>query len=126
MSTNVQDGTESILKLAADYVAVTQPVIDSYKRRDAEFAKQAASAASILAHRGIIAQRDVDTLVEKIAAEPVRVFQLIAKLAKLVEPEEMGKTSSESGAPQKIDGFTALVLYDDPTMTKVRTPAVLD
>lgn len=112
---------EKIMQKAAAYIERVQPLLDQHADEDERFTKRASQVAGILVGRGIIAQDEVDTLVQKLASDKSKALDLVAKLAQLVGADGLGKSAGITQPKGRVDGFTALVLTGDPTNTELRS-----
>ena len=117
---------EKIMQKTAAYIEQVQPLLDKHADEDDRFTKRASQIAGILVGRGIIAQDEVDTLLQKLAADKTKALDLVAKLAQLIGADGLGKAAENKQPAGRVDGFTALVLTGDPTNTDLRNPPMVD
>lgn len=89
---------KSILMKSAEYVASTQPLLDKRNEEKAAFVERATKAASVLASRGVLGKRDVNGFVDKVAADPTTVWEVVEKLAGLVGVDTLGEVGREKVA----------------------------
>jgi len=109
---------KTIMQKFASYVGATQPQIDAINGFKEQFSKRAYQTAGVLAERGLIASSDVNQLVDKLASDELKVFDLVEKVARLVESDGFGKTSEVTvPAGVELDAFEKLALYGDPNGT---------
>ena len=96
----------------AEYIGAVQPQLDKLEalRKEAagaasaraRFVKRAAEAVSALAAAGLVSGGDVNTLVGKVSDDPSLAWDLVEKVAKAIEPPDIGGRSEQqaSTAPQ--------------------------
>ena len=113
---------DEALKSATEYVATVQPQLDSQNEFRANFMKRAHEIAGVLANRGIIERHETGTLVDKLAADPLRSLDLVEKVAALVGPDSLGESSTSIKAASdsdydNLDAFEKLALYGDSGAT---------
>jgi hypothetical protein len=99
----------AIIAKSVDYVAQAQPTLEKYADFQSRFQKRAAEVAGVLVDRGIISRADSSALMAKLAEDEVRALDLVARLARLVGPDQLGKAADvkvASGA--KLDPFELL------------------
>jgi hypothetical protein len=118
---------ETLLKQAAAYVATAQPQLDKYAEFKDQFGKRAAQVAGVLVDRGVIPATQSDLLLQKFAADPTKALDMIAQLARLVGPDQLGK-SAAIRVPQgrALGPFEALVMNGDPANTHNDSSAMVD
>lgn len=100
---------EELLKQATDYVAQTQPVIDSFTKANAEFTKQAQRTVGVLVDRGIITSGKEDAFVEKVSKDHTYMLRLCENMAKQLEPNNVGASAIDEDNVPKIAGANASV-----------------
>jgi intergrase/recombinase len=114
MASKEKQNVEVLLKQAADYVAVAQPIVDAHGRLKKEAATRAADSAEVLVDRGIISRSQVDSFIRKVAENPLSVFDVIDNIANNVTAEGLGKEAEERVLNEsKLDAFERLVLEDE-------------
>ena len=103
-----------IIVKSVDYIAVAQPTLEKYADFQSRFEKRAAEVAGVLVDRGIISKSDSGALLQKLAEDEVRALDLVVKLARLVGPDELGKSAEvKIAAGKKLDPFEALCIPQD-------------
>ncbi len=105
-----------ILGATAQYILDTQPRLDSYAKRDAEFSKKAEETVNFLVGRGLLTKADAKTAAEKFAENPSSAFDFVRSLAKRIGPEEMGKAASadvQRAAQPSSDPWVELLRQED-------------
>jgi hypothetical protein len=118
---------EALLQQAAKYVATAQPQLDQYTEFASRFDKRAQQVAGILVDRGIIPAAQSELLLQKFAADRTKALDMIAQLARLVGPDQLGKSASaRTPRRRELDPFEALVLNGDPSMTHTESSSMLD
>lgn len=108
--------TEAILKKTAEYIAVTQPLLDKQNENRSSFLKRANQVAGVLANRGVISRDKIDAFVDKIAADESgnEVWNLVEKLADCLSVDDLGSVSPEKMAEaSELDPFEKLAVYGD-------------
>jgi len=112
----------------AEYISMTQPVIDRKNAQDARFAKRAAQVSGVLVDRGIIQSAKADLFLQKVAEDPVKALDMIAKLAHLVGPDDMGGEAGDvkTASVTVSDPFDRLVLYGDSAATGDRFDGMVE
>ena len=108
-----------ILQKSAAYVAETQPQLDKAAAFNERFMKRAHEVAGVLVDRGIIPAGESNHLVEKLAEDKVLALDLVARLARIVGPDALGKQADDVSTQvgRQVGPFEALCLYDDPSKT---------
>lgn len=96
---------KNILMKSAEYIERTQPLIDRQNEEKAAFVEKATKAAGVLASRGVLGKRDVNGFVDKVAANPASVWEVVEKLASLVGVDAMGEVSHKVAAATDEDPF---------------------
>jgi len=91
---------QQILMKVASYIASTQPIIDKHNEERINFTKRATQTAGVLANRGIIGANQVNTFIDKVAADPTEILGFVEKLASIVSADALGsavQTKAASG-----------------------------
>ena len=89
-----------------EYISAAQPRLDKLaeaQRNDAEFVKRASQTIGMLAGMGIVAKSDVNQVVDKIAEDHTKVFDILEKIASSVSAESIGSKSNEQEMPEAVD-----------------------
>ena len=89
---------KNILEKSAAYIERTQPLLDKQNEEKSAFVQRATKAAGVLASRGVLGQRDVNALVDKVAASPASVWDVVEKLAHMVGADTLGEVGREKVA----------------------------
>jgi hypothetical protein len=121
-----QASAEVLLKQAAAYVAAAQPQLDKYAEFKDQFAKRASQVAGVLVDRGIIPATQSDLLLQKFAADPTKALDMIAQLARLVGPDQLGKSAGSVAPSRPLGPFEALVTYGDSSNTHGVSSSMVD
>lgn len=101
---------DAIIVRSIDYMAAAQPTLEKYADFQSRFQKRAAEVTGVLVDRGIISKADSSALLLKLAEDEVRALDLVARLARLIGPDELGKASDvKVAANKKPDPFEALM-----------------
>lgn len=111
----------------AEYIETVQPALDKQAAAAVRFEKRATEVTGVLVDRGIISPAQSAVLVQKLAADNTQALELVARLARMVGPDKLGKqadVSVSNGTP--LDAFEALALYGDPTKTHSESPLSVD
>jgi len=111
------DAIQKTLEKAAEYIGMTQPLLDQHNVNRIQFIKKARQTAGVLANKGLIAPDKVDAFVEKVAADESgrEVWGLVEKLANAVQSDSFGRGAMEkfSAMGKQLDPFEKLVLLGD-------------
>ena len=114
---------DQALKAATDYVAAVQPELDRFHLFQDDFLKRAHQIAGALAQHGIIESHETTALVDKLAENPLRALDLVEKVAKLVQPDSLGKAAEDVKLQQaqmaQLDPFEKLALFGDSQAVQV-------
>lgn len=114
-----QKTAEAIIAQSLDYMSAAQPTLEKYADFQSRFQKRAAEVAGVLVDRGIISKSDSGALLQKLAEDEVRALDLVARLARLVGPDELGKSADvKIAAGRRLDPFEALVQNGDSRNTQ--------
>ena len=115
------------LQKIANYIAVTQPLLDKADENRTLYIKRAHQVAGVLANRGIIAHDVINEFVDKIAADETgnEAWNIIEKLAEALPANDLGKQAEIAASGTKLDAFEKLALYGD-ARADVRSPGVID
>jgi len=85
-----------ILRKTAAYVEMTQPLIDTHNEQRAVFVKKATAAAQKLVRAGLLEKVAIDKFVERAAAQPESVWEVVEKLTSITGGvDSLGSVSSE-------------------------------
>ena len=105
---------DNILQKTAEYIELTQSVIDRQNEKRNTFLKRAGEASEKLVEHGLIRKDQRETLINKLAADESEVWGLVEKLASSVLVDGLGKASSiEVADHSNLDAFERLALYGD-------------
>jgi hypothetical protein len=100
------EDTDKILKQAADYVAITQPLIDKQAAAQDLFVKQAQKTVAILVNRGIVPEAKQSALLDKFASDHAYALVMMEKMAAAMGTENLGGPSAiTKQAEDKVDPF---------------------
>jgi len=91
---------KTLLVKTAEYVERTQPLLDQRNVERKDFVEKATKAASVLASRGVLGKNAVAGFVDKVAASPATVWDVVEKLATLVGVDTMGEVGREKVASE--------------------------
>ena len=94
---------DTLAEKVAEYIGVVQPRLErldalekSAKEASASkagFVKRATEAIQSLSENGLVSKNDVNKLVEKIAEDPTKTWDLVEKLAAAIQPPSIGGRS---------------------------------
>jgi len=113
---NKLEQAEVALQKAAEYVAVTQPMLDEYNETKERFIKRAHQAVGVLVSRGIVEKTKANALVDKMASDSSYAFEVIESVAGLISPARMGSSGDVKVASSvKLDAFERLAITGSPT-----------
>lgn len=107
-----------ILSKVADYIGKVQPAVESKEAFEKSFQAEATKVAAVLADRNVISHAESAKLVEKLAENPLAVFNLVRNVSKA--PAEQFAASADgvvdktASAPEELDAFDRLAIYGDP------------
>jgi hypothetical protein len=79
--------------MQAEKLAAAEKKIEDFGKVRAGFAKRATEAAKVLAERGVIDSDNVNTFVDKVAADASVVWDTVEKLAEMVSAPTLGGVS---------------------------------
>ena len=79
--------------MQAEKLAAAEKKIEDFGKVRAGFAKRATEAAKVLAERGVIDSDNVNTFVDKVAADANAVWDTVEKLAEMVSAPTLGGVS---------------------------------
>lgn len=79
--------------MQAEKLAAAEKKISDFGKVRAGFAKRATEAAKVLAERGVIDSDNVNTFVDKVAADANAVWDTVEKLAEMVSAPTLGGVS---------------------------------
>jgi hypothetical protein len=96
---------QDVIKMAAAYVAATQPELDKAAAARAKLANEAVKTAAVLADRGILDKSRQDSFTEKVASDPTYALEFLRKMAGVVGAEPMGRPSDKVVSTNPIDPF---------------------
>lgn len=89
-----------------EYISAAQPRLEKLaevQRNDAEFVKRASQSLGVLSGMGIVDRNDVNRMVDKIAEDHTKVFDILEKIASSVSAESIGSRSNEQEIPETTD-----------------------
>lgn len=111
----------------AEYIELTQPLIDKQNEHRNLFLKRANQVAGVLANRGIIGHDKINAFVDKIAADETgsEVWNLVEKLAEVVSSDTMGEVSNLAVKKANLGPFEKWVLLGDPR-AETSIPGVIE
>lgn len=98
---------QKLLEKVASYIESTQSRIDADNEARSKFTKRATQAAGVLANRGVIDSRRVNDFVDKVAADPTAVWDLVEKMASAMAPDSLGEATvhKTAEAAKTVDPF---------------------
>lgn len=98
---------QQLLEKVAEYIEVTQTRIDKDNESRSRFTKRATQAAGVLANRGVIDRSRVNDFIDKVAADPTQVWDLVEKMASAMAPDSLGEASvhKTAEAARDVDPF---------------------
>jgi len=116
------------LQKVANYISEAQPQIDRHNAMIDRFEKRANEVADVLVSQGVIPADKSDMFLQKVADDPVKALDMVAKLAHLVGPDEMGGEADDvkTAAARVTDPFDRLVLYGDASATAERFDGLVE
>jgi len=87
-----------VLEKVADYVALTQPLLDKVAEHRELQLKRAEQASALLIERGLLSKAAKEGFINRIANDEsgTAVWDVVQKLAETVAPEQYGKASAFS------------------------------
>jgi len=110
----MSDTTQDLLKVAAEYVAVTQPLIEESERQQAVTVQKTAAwtselskTAGVLRAHGLLDPERTDEFIEKAAQDPTVALHYLGKLAQSLDPNgDMGGTGAiKLQSAESVDPF---------------------
>ena len=117
-------GVETTLKKVAEYISVTQPIVDEYNELKENIVKQAHQTVGALETVGLVSSTKKAELVQQLIDNPLESFGMLRKLAaniKKVDDDPVNNSIGKSAAitegtinDQKLDAFGRWILYGDP------------
>lgn len=94
---------DTLAEKVAEYIGVVQPRLERLAKLEksaaealaskAGFVKRATEAIQTLSETGFVSKNDVNRLVEKVAEDPTRAWDLVEKLAAAIQPPSVGGRS---------------------------------
>lgn len=84
-------------KVAA-YIEMTQPLIDTHNEQRMAFVKRATQVAGFLVQHGVLEGTRINEFVDKVASNPVAVWDVVEKLAVSTGVDTLGSVSREKVA----------------------------
>lgn len=103
------------------YVETVQPQLDKMADFQDAVMHKASEAAAVLVSHGLIPEEKKAAFKDAIIADPLKLFDFIEKMAKLVNVENLGCGANISVNGKKLDAFERLALYGDPNIDKIAT-----
>lgn len=102
-------------KLALDYVASAQPVIDAFTEQRKAYQTKAAALAPLFVEQGLVAPANLARFQEKLASDPSVALEYLEKVARMAGSTDLGApASSEISTPAKLDAFESWAFHGDP------------
>ena len=99
--------------MQAEKLAAAEKKIEDFGKVRAGFAKRATEAAKVLAERGVIDSDNVNTFVDKVAADASVVWDTVEKLAEMVSAPTLGGVSHVESPRAADDPFIREFLTDN-------------
>ena len=99
---------QNLEKKAAEYVAMTRPRLEKlagYEASRRKFVKRAAQCVGTLVGLGLVERSRASAMIDKMAEDPVSVFDVVETIAPSVRAGEMGAASEKSASTGEIDPF---------------------
>lgn len=84
----------TILRKAAEYVAVTQPQLDKIASEKEAFIKQAAKTVAVMVHRGVIDKSKENFVLDKLAEDHSYALSLLENLTRIIGADQLGSPSN--------------------------------
>ena len=96
-----------IIEKAAEYVAITQSLLDKHAADQRAFNTQLQRTAGVLADRGMIRRDKITDFVDKVAEDPRYGLLFVEKMAHLVGADNLGNPSEikQASAADAADPF---------------------
>lgn len=79
-----------VMMKTAEYIEKTQPIVDAHEALMTGFAKRATQSAGALASLGFIDKRNINTFIDKVAADPIAMWDFVDKLAESAANADLG------------------------------------
>lgn len=117
--------TEQLLEKSAQFIETAQVKLAEYDALKASLVTQAVETAAVLVNRGVIAEEKKAEFVDAMVADPLKVYDVIRKMANIVsKANSLGDKAAESN-PGELDAFERWALYGHPRATGVSTGNIL-
>jgi len=104
---------DTLAEKVAEYIGVVQPRLERLAKLEksakeataskAGFVKRATEAIQTLSENGLVSKNDVNKLVEKVAEDPSKAWDLVEKLAAAIQPPSVGGRSNVTASTTSQD-----------------------
>lgn len=127
-------GVEKTYKKIAEYISVTQPIVDDYNTFKEGVIKEAHETVGALEAVGLISMDKKAEFTQMLIDDPLQSFSVLRKVAANIQEKEeyvsndlsIGKSANiKKESNEKLDAFDRWVLFDDPRATGIKTNHVL-
>ena len=118
---DVETQLEELSAKTVKYVATVQPQLDKMADFNDAVMQKSAEVAAVLVSHGLIPEEKKAAFKDAIIADPLKVFDFIEKMAKLINVEDLGRGTNIAVGGRKLDAFERLALYGNPNADGIAT-----